>query len=122
MYTVLIVEDEEILRNAYQHVFRLEKFKVAVASNGQEALDQLKKITPDIIVLDILMPVMSGISFLEQANLQKKFPKTKVLVLSNLSDKPTVERVLSLGATRHVIKSSFSPGQLVAQVRRLLEA
>lgn len=122
MYKILIVEDEEILRNAYQHVFTLEKFKVAAASNGQEALDQLKKFTPDIIILDILMPVMGGISFLEQANLQKKFPKTKVLVLSNLSDKPTIERVLALGATRHVVKSSLSPGQLVAQVRRLLDA
>lgn len=120
MHKVLIVEDEDILRNAYVNVFRMEKFKVAEAANGEAALKLIEKTKPDVVILDVLMPIMNGVEFLEKVNLLKTYPKTKVLVLSNLSDKDTVEHVLSLGATKHCVKSSLSPGQLVSTVRALL--
>lgn len=120
MHKILIVEDEDILRNAYVNVFNMEKFKVSQASNGEIALNLIEKIKPDIIILDVLMPVMNGIEFLEKVNLMKKYPKTKVLVLSNLSDKETVDQVITLGASKHLVKSSLSPSQLVSTVRALL--
>lgn len=120
MHKVLIVEDEDVLRNAYVTVFTFEKFSVSEAENGKVALKQIKSVQPHVIVLDILMPVMSGIEFLQQANLAREFPNTKVLVLSNLSDKETVKQVESLGASKHLVKASLSPSQLVANVRSLL--
>ena len=120
MHKVLIVEDEDILRNAYVNVFKMEKFNVAEAANGQIALIQIEQVRPDIVILDVLMPVMNGIEFLEKVNLLKRYPKTKVLVLSNLSDKETVDQVITLGASKHLVKSSLSPSQLVATVRALL--
>lgn len=120
MHRVLIVEDEEILRKAYVTVFTMEKFFVEEAENGKVALEKLKKSQPDIVVLDILMPVMSGLEFLQKINLVGKLPNTKVLVLSNLSDKKTIEEALKLGASKHIIKSNLSPSQLVNTVRSLL--
>ena len=121
MHKVLIVEDEDILRNAYVNVFTIEKFDVSQAANGKAALDMIKKVNPDIVILDILMPVMNGLEFLEKVNLAGSYPKTKVLVLSNLSDKETIDQVTALGATKHVVKSSLSHGQLVQTVRTLLK-
>ena len=120
MHKVLIVEDEDILRKAYVNIFTIEKFDVSEAENGEVALKKIAEIKPDIVVLDVLMPFMNGIEFLEKVNLVDKYPKTKVLVLSNLSDKDTVEQVVSLGASKHLVKSSLSPTQLVSTVRMLL--
>jgi DNA-binding NarL/FixJ family response regulator len=120
MHKLLIVEDEDILRQAYVNVFKMEGFNVAEAANGEVALEQIEKFLPDVVILDILMPIMDGIEFLEKVNLVKKYPKTKVLVLSNLSDKETVDHVITLGAARHLVKSSLSPSQLVKTVRALL--
>ena len=117
---VLIVEDEDILRNAYVNVFTIENFEVDEAANGEIALKKIVDFKPDLVILDVLMPIMDGIEFLEKVDLTKKHPKTKVLVLSNLSDKETVEQVVTLGATKHMVKSSLSPGQLVTTVRSLL--
>ena len=121
MHKILIVEDEDILRNAYVNVFTIEKFDVSEAANGKIAIEQIEKVKPDIVILDVLMPNMSGIEFLEKVNVARDYPKTKILVLSNLSDKDTIEHVISLGATKHLVKSSLSPGQLVETVRTLLK-
>lgn len=120
VHTILIVEDEDVLRNAYTSIFTVEKFKVFAAENGQVALEKIDRANPDIIILDILMPVMNGIGFLEKAQLSVNHPGTKILVLSNLSDPETITKVMQLGATQHLVKSSLSPGQLVAHVRNLL--
>jgi len=121
MQKLLIVEDEDILRNAYVSIFTHEKFNVEQAANGHIALKKIATFKPNIIILDVLMPVMNGIEFLEQVNLISNYPKTKVLVLSNLSDKDTIDQVVSLGATKHMVKSSLSPSQLVATVKALLK-
>jgi adenylate cyclase len=120
MQRVLIVEDEDILRKAYASIFALEKFSVVEAENGRVALEKIDKAKPDIVVLDILMPVMSGLEFLQKIDLAKRFPDTKVLILSNLSDKKTIDEAIKLGASTHVLKSSMSPTQLVRIVRGLL--
>ena len=121
MYKLLIVEDEDILRNAYVSIFTQEKFNVDQAENGQVALQKIISFKPDAIILDVLMPIMSGIEFLEQVNLIRDYPQTKVLVLSNLSDKDTINKVVALGASKHMVKSSLSPSQLVATIKALLK-
>ncbi len=121
MHKILIVEDEDVLRNAYVNVFTIENFSVSSAPNGQAALQEIKKFKPHIIILDVLMPVMNGIEFLKHADIANNHPTTKVLVLSNLSDKETIDQVTSLGASKHVIKSSLSPSELVSTVRSLLK-
>lgn len=119
MKSVLIVEDEQALQDAYSLLLRVKNYKVFQAVNGREALKVLKSEKPDYIILDILMPVMGGIEFLETAHIVEKYPDTKVLVLSNLSDQKTVDTVMRLGASRYLLKASTSPGELLQTLESL---
>ena len=121
MPKIMIVEDEEVLRSAYVNVFTYENFEVVEAPNGKVALDSMSANAPNVIILDVLMPVMNGIEFLQAVDIPVNYPHTKILVLSNLSDKETIEQVINLGAALHLVKSSLSPSQLVDAVRNLLK-
>lgn len=119
MKTILVVEDEEILREAYKKILGQEGFDVLCAADGLEALSRLKERSPDLILLDMLMPHMDGLTFLEQANLQQDHPDTKVVAFSNLSSQEGLASMMRKGASRQLLKSSLSPKQLVAVVRDL---
>ncbi len=119
MKRLLIVEDDLALLNVYTTIFKIKGFKVTEATNGRNALEKLEKLKPDVIVLDILMPVMGGIEFLETADIKKTHPNTKILVLSNLSDQSTLRKLKELGADNHVLKSSVAPNELVDAVNQL---
>ncbi len=109
MTKILIVEDETMLREVYATLFNIEKYTVAEASNGKDAISLLKKFKPDVVILDILMPIMSGIEFLEKTKIKLNYPDVKVLVLSNLSDPKTLQKIVSLGANKYLLKASLSP-------------
>lgn len=115
--TVLIVEDEQILRDAYRKILSQEGFRVLDAANGLEALDRLREASPDLILLDMLMPYMDGLTFLEQADLGRHHPHTKVIAFSNLSNQQGLNGMMQKGATMQLLKSSLSPRQLATIVR-----
>jgi CheY-like chemotaxis protein len=119
--TILLVEDEQTLRDAYDRILTFEGYKVFPAPNGSEGLELLHQVKPDLILLDVLMPVMDGFEFLRRANLQKDYPGVKIVALTNLSDQNNLETLVSLGVTNHILKSSYSPKELVREVRRLLD-
>lgn len=120
--TILVVEDEEILREAYHKILSREGFDVVCAADGVEALACLERVMPDLILLDMLMPHMDGLTFLERANLRQRFPRTKVVAFSNLSSQEGLTSMLRLGATMQLLKSNLSPRQLVAVVRELTDS
>lgn len=112
---ILIVEDEIVLREVYELVLSTKGYEVHTAQNGLEGLKKLKSLRPDLVLLDIFMPVMDGREFLRNADMSD-YPNTKVVVYSNLSDTETHEEMLGLGAERFVLKSSLSPVELVKMV------
>lgn len=120
MAKILIVEDELPLRMAYDTILKREGHQVDRAKDGQEALEIVKKKSPDLILLDLLMPVVDGIAFLEKYDL-KKHPKVKVIVFSNLSHSEQIEKAEALGAIRYVVKSTVTPSQLSQIVSETLE-
>lgn len=120
MKKILIVEDETALRDVYVMLFGMEEYKVYQAADGKAGIKQLEATTPDLIILDVLMPVMGGIEFLETVDIKKNYPAVKVLVLSNLSDPKTQQQVESLGASKYLLKASVAPAELVLAVRQLL--
>lgn len=115
MQQILLVEDEKILRDAYSIMLGVQEgFQLQVASNGQEALDLCKSKKYDLILLDLMMPVLDGAGFLEKANLAKKSPHTRIVIMSNLSSGEGLERVLKLGAHRHAVKSDLAPSDVIS--------
>ena len=120
MGKVLIVEDEEPLREVYRMILSTQAHEVDIAGNGKEALDKCTAETYDLVLLDLMMPVLDGVGFLQKlAATGKMLPK--IVILSNLSDGDTLTRALKLGASRALLKADLSPKQLIAMVRQELE-
>lgn len=119
MNRVLVVEDEPMLRDVYVTLFKLQDYVVQSAVNGKDAVDMLKAYEPDVIVLDALMPVMGGIEFLETVNPKDNLPRTRILLLSNLSDPKTISKGKKLGVHKYLLKADVSPTQLLEAVREL---
>ncbi len=118
--TVLIVEDEIILQDVYKLVLSTQGFQVYTANNGVEGLAMLKKHKPDVILLDVFMPVMDGKEFLKNVKL-KDHPTMKVIVYTNLTDSDTENQMLALGAYKFVLKASLKPQDLIDLVRECLD-
>ena len=112
---VLIVEDERPLSHALELKLQHEGFTTVVAQNGEECLKAINEQEFDVVLLDLVMPVLDGFQVLEQ--LQQKPKRPTVFVLSNLSQAEDEERVLKLGAKRYFIKSDTPLEVIVAAVK-----
>lgn len=121
MANILVVEDDVDLSAAYKIILEAKNHKVAAAHNGQEALDKLKSFKPDLILLDLLMPVMGGLEFLQNYELQKKHDQVKVLIFTNMENSPEVAEAYKLGAHRCIIKSWTAPQNLARIVSDALK-
>lgn len=122
MARILVVEDDRDLNRAYCIILRHEGHEVVTAFDGQEALTKLKKFKPDLILLDLLMPVMGGLEFLQQWNLPKRPSQTKVLIFTNMENSPEVNEAYKLGAHRCIIKSWTAPHNLARVISDTLKA
>lgn len=120
MKRILIIEDEKPLREAFAFLLQSEGYKVALAENGKLALAQLPTFKPNLILLDMLMPVMDGMTFLYKAKLPQTYPEVKTLMLSNLSDAISFDDAAAYGVTKSVLKADLSPTQLVEVVKKTL--
>jgi two-component system response regulator CpxR len=93
--SVLVVEDDNDVRNTLGEFLQDEGYEVETATNGKEALDQLGKHKPGLVLLDLMMPIMSGWEFLEKRNESKELSQVPVLVLSAVPGKPYVPGALA---------------------------
>lgn len=116
---ILIVEDEKLLREAYELILSSQGYTVYSAQNGLEGLQKLKEEKPDMVLLDIFMPLMDGREFLRNFN-ASDYPSTKIFVLSNVSNKEIEEEVLTNGAERFLLKAKLSPRDLVQVVNEAI--
>lgn len=113
---VLIVEDERPLAHALELKLKHEGIETAWANNGQECLDLLNKEHFDVVLLDMMMPVMDGFQVLQEIN--KAEVKPVVFVLSNLSVHDDQEKVLSMGARKYFIKSDTPLSVIVEEITK----
>jgi DNA phosphorothioation-dependent restriction protein DptG len=113
---ILVVEDDHDLNKAYCVILRNEGHQVVTAHDGKQALSKLKDFSPDLILLDLLMPVMGGLQFLQNYDLLHNHNKVKVLIFTNMENSPEVEEAYKLGAHRCIIKSWTAPHNLAKVV------
>lgn len=116
---VLIVEDEQLLNEAYARVLSAANISLLRAYNGKEALEVLKKHKPDIILLDLRMPVMSGIEFLKELRPKETLPDAKIIVFSNFDDQREIDEAFTLGAMHYMLKAWATPDELVKLIREV---
>lgn len=111
MANILIVEDDKDLNKAYSIILKHEGHKIITAFDGQEALIKIKDFNADLVLLDLLMPIMGGLEFLQKWN-DKNKSDVKVLIFTNMENSPEITEAYKLGANRCIIKSWTAPHNL----------
>ena len=119
MKKILIVDDEPNIVMTLEYTFKKSNYEVFIARDGQEALDILKTNFPDVIILDIMMPLVDGFATLEQIRKDANLQHTKVLFLSAKNKESDIEKGLALGADAYMTKP-FSIKKVVEKVEELL--
>jgi DNA-binding response OmpR family regulator len=115
--TVLIVEDELDVRELYRDLLTDNGFSVLLATNGREALILARENKWDLMLLDIMIPEIDGLSVLEEI---KNIHQKPVLIISNLNNDEVISRATELGTDGYVVKSELNPKQFIVEVRKHL--
>jgi DNA-binding response OmpR family regulator len=115
---ILIVEDEEALSMALNLKLSATGFKVTIAANGQEGVDATEREKFDLILLDLILPVMDGFTVLEK--LREKGNKVPVIVLSNLNQQEDIAKVKALGAMDFLVKSNIQLSKILEYLNKVL--
>lgn len=120
MAKILLVEDDVNLRDIYFARFQAEGYELAVASNGEEALATAVKEKPDLMILDVMMPRISGFDVLDILRSTPETAHTKVIMMTALSEQSDKDRGKSLGVDEYLVKSQVSLEEVVAAVKKTL--
>ncbi|UGS19933.1 response regulator transcription factor [Flavobacterium cyclinae] len=119
MKKILIVDDEPNIVMTLEYTFKKSNYEVFIARDGQEALDIVTTNFPDVIILDIMMPMVDGFATLEQIRKDANLQHTKVMFLSAKNKESDIEKGLALGADAYMTKP-FSIKKVVEKVEELL--
>lgn len=120
--TIMIVDDDASMVRLYTNIFQIEGFNIVSASSGKEALEKLNTITPSIVLLDLMMPNMSGFDFLERLRNIEKTKDLPVIVLTNLATDDTQQEIQKYNISKFLIKSDYMPKQILEEVKSILAA
>ena len=119
-YQVLLVEDSKAIQQMYRNKLMIEQYAVVTADNGMEAIRALSLSKPDVILLDLMMPIMDGYKVLQVVKTDQKLKDIPVLVFSAKGQSDEIERALSLGAAGYIVKSITKPNEVVEKIRATL--
>jgi DNA-binding response OmpR family regulator len=117
---ILIVEDEDILSEVLQEKFEEKSFKVILAKDGEVVLPLVKRIKPDAILLDILLPKVNGLEVLAQLKADEDLKNIPVIIMSNLGEDTKIKEALRLGAVDYMIKTQHPVNELIDKVREYI--
>ncbi len=117
---IVVAEDEQILLKAITIELAHAGYEVLCATNGEEAVTLVKKIKPDLLILDILMPKMGGLEALAKVRSYREFRDLPVIILSNLSQDEDIERAQELNVQKYYIKATVDLAEVVRCIGQML--
>ena len=120
MVKILLVEDDELLSKMYIQKLKREGFEVLSAYDGDQGLTFMKDKHPDLVLLDIMMPKLNGIQFLTKVKEAPGISAIPVIVLTNLAATQDAQKALLLGAKSYLVKSDFTPDEIVKKIKEFL--
>ena len=122
MKKILIAEDDFFIRDIYSKVFSSAGYEVVAAADGEESLAKIKQQPYDLIILDIMMPKITGLDVLKQLRMMTAPVKdTAVFILSNLGQQSIIEEAFKIGMDGYMIKSQMTPQQIVGEINAYFE-
>jgi CheY-like chemotaxis protein len=113
---VLLVEDNETYRKVVRNAMQLDGFEFHEAENGKKALEKLSILMPQVILCDISMPEMDGLTFLAKVKSDDKFKNIPIVMLTNFQEE--LDNSVKQGAEEALLKSSITPHQLIEVCRK----
>jgi DNA-binding response OmpR family regulator len=122
MKKILIIEDDLIVANIYRNKFSIEGFQVDIANDGMTGLEAIKTFRPDAVILDLMLPKMTGVELMKKVRSEVDFQKLPIIVFSNTYLTNMVQEAWKAGATKCLSKANCSPKQLLDVVRGTLSA
>lgn len=117
---ILIVDDEENLSLMLKEYFVRQGYQVDVACDGEEGLTKTKEVNPDLILLDVLMPILDGISMLKELKSDSSTSGIPVIMLTNLDTKDKMEEAQEMGVFHYLVKLNYSPKDLDMKIQEIL--
>ena len=118
---IIIAEDDKFLANAYRLKLEKEGFEIEIVANGRELIAKIPEFKPNIILLDLLMPLMDGFEALEILKSDKNTKNIPVLIMSNLGQQSDIDKGKELGAKDYIIKSNISLKKVIEKIEGLLK-
>jgi CheY-like chemotaxis protein len=118
--TILFVDDSRLVQEIYRQKLMQERFRVLIAGGGLEALRILSRETPDLILLDLLMPDVDGYKILEVVKREPRLKEVPVIVFTGKSQSTELQKAIGLGAHSYIVKSTTPPNEVVHQIRQVL--
>ncbi len=119
---ILLVEDDSFISGMYQTKLANLGYEVEVIEDGQVAWERLQRDPlPDLVLLDIVLPQRDGFEILAAIRKQRRTKDLPVILLTNLGQKPDVERGTKLGADEYIIKAHYTPTEVVEKITKVLK-
>ena len=117
---ILIVEDEAILQKALQEILLQENYEVISALDGELGLKMASSETPDMVLLDLILPKMDGFEVLEALKKDERTKKIPIIILTNLGGTEDVQKALVLGATNYIVKADHDLSEIVEKIKGII--
>ncbi len=121
MKKILIIEDEKVLAEMYKEKLEMEGFEVCLAFDVKEGIELVKRERPDLILLDILLPVENGVSFLKRQKEDKDISEIPVIAFSNYDDPRVKKEAIELGVKEYLIKTNYTPTEITEKIKKYLK-
>jgi len=118
--TIVVVEDEKPIRDMYTWKLKAEGFKVFNADNGQVGIQVIEEVKPDLILLDIRMPIMNGDDMLEKLRATGWGSSIRLIILTNLSKDEAPHKLRLLSVDRYIVKAHSTPEQVLSTINSVL--
>ncbi len=121
MNKILLVEDDELMIRMYQRMFEVNGFEVTVTTNGVDALEAVKKVKYNAIILDIMMPKMDGLTALKKLRADTTNANLPIVVLTNLNSESTLNEAFAAGANQVLVKSDVDNKELLKTIQDIVK-
>lgn len=118
---ILLVEDDEFLRDICKRKLEIEGFNVSVAVDGMQALKKIEEDNPQMILLDVILPGLDGFEILKTLKANPERARIPVIMLTNLGQTSEVEKGLSLGADEYIVKAHFTIGEIIEKIKTVMK-
>lgn len=121
MTKIAIIEDDSVISQMYRMKFEADNFDVQVASNGKDGVALVEQFSPDIVLLDLQMPVMNGLEALRVIRGSDWGKNIPVLILTNLGEEEAPKEIKALGIHSYIVKADLTPRQVAERVKEALK-